>query len=55
MTTASITVHLYPLVTQAMALLAETHTTLRWIPRTDNERADALMRVAYAAARRTQP
>jgi ribonuclease HI len=43
--------HLYPLATQAMALLSETETTLRWVPREANERADELTRVAYARTR----
>jgi ribonuclease HI len=51
--------HLYPLATQAMALLAATQTRLRWVPREANARADALTRVAYAeicsAAQRRQP
>jgi len=47
--------HLYPLATQAMALLAATYTTIRWVPREANERADALTRVAYAEARRVRP
>jgi ribonuclease HI len=47
--------HLYPLATQAMALLAATQTRLRWVPREANARADALTRVAYTEAQRGQP
>lgn len=45
---------LVPLVESARALLAESGARLVWVPRTENERADALSRGAYARARREQ-
>lgn len=44
---------LVPLVDEARTLLAQTGAALVWVPRTENERADALSRRAYAEARRT--
>ena len=44
--------HLNPMRDRAAALVQTLSATLRWIPRSDNARADALVRQAYRNARR---
>ena len=45
------TAHLYRLVAEGRSLLHRTCSTLLWVPREDNHRADALTRKAYQEAR----
>lgn len=43
--------HLWPLLAELRALMAETGARLEWVPREQNSQADALSRRAYALAR----
>lgn len=46
------TPHLIPLCNEARGLLDQLDGTIEWIPRAENDAADALSRRAYAEARR---
>lgn len=46
--------HLVPLCEEARKLLQESGSTLRWVPREENARADALSKEAYRQARKGQ-